>query len=189
MKRFNILIDNPPVACEVNGRNYRIQTDFKTAIAYIRLQTGDDDDEDKARFGLSMFYGDEIALDDIEGLLEYLEWFLRRGQERDDTERGSRAPTFDIMTDAGRIYAAFMQIYRINLRTARIHWWTFGELLEGLPKGTHLADVIELRGRKFETWMKPADRNELQRAKDRYRIGEAVDVMDNLFTALKGIAR
>ncbi len=188
MNRFNVLIDEPPVAVEVNGRLYHIHSDFKTVLAYLRLQAGGDDDEDKARFGLSLFYGDDIARDDIPELFEYMGYFIRRGADKEE-HRDTGAAVFDLMTDSGRVFAAFLQAYRINLRRASMHWWTFCELLEGLPKGTHLSDVIEIRGRKFEKWMKPADRNELQRAKDRYRIGEAVDVMDNLFTALKGIAR
>ncbi len=186
--RFNILLDEPPVSVEVNGRSYPVATDYRVALAYFRLLAGDDDDQDKALFGLGLFFGNMIAPDDVGELQKYIGYFLSRGDDQESQDKnGPRV--FDILEDSGRIYAAFYQIYKINLRKARIHWWVFCDLLEGLPKGTHLADVIELRGRKFEKWMKPADRNELQRAKDRYRLGPKTDVMDGVFNMLKGIAR
>lgn len=187
-QRYNPLIDTPPVTVSVNGRDYKISSDFRVTLAYLRLMKSDESNEEKVLFGLSLYYGDRIAPDDVAHLVEYIGYFIRRG-EAGETKESKAFPTFDILEDSGRIFAAFLQIYGINLRKVRMHWWVFSELLEGLPKGTHLADVIEIRGRKFEKWMKPADRNELQRVKDRYRIGEPTDIMDNLFTALKGIAR
>ena len=187
VSRYNVLLDEPPISVEVNGRCYPMATDFRVALAYFRLASGTDDEQDKALFGLQLFYGNMIAPDDVEELQRNIGAFLMRGIDREEDPTGPRV--FDILEDAGRIYAAFYQVYKINLRKARIHWWVFCELLEALPKGTHLADVIELRGRKFEKWMKPSDRNELQRAKDKYRIGPKVDLMESVFGMLKGIAR
>lgn len=184
---FNVLLDRPPETVEVNGRSYPVASDYRVALAYFRLMGGDDDDQDKALFSLSLFFGSEMAPDDIPELQKYIGWFLRRG--RDEEPQDKKARVFDMLEDSGRVFAAFYQIYKINLRTARVHWWVFCELLEGLPKGTHLSDVIEIRGKKFEKWMKPADRNELQQIKDRYRIGPKVSAMDALFSMLKGVAR
>lgn len=187
-RSFNVLLDEPPVSIEVNGRAYPVATDYRVALAYFRLMADDDmTDKDRALFGLGLFYGNMIAPDDVEELQKYISFFLSRGGDKEDGASGPRV--FDILEDSGRIYAAFYQIYKINLRKVKMHWWVFCDLLEGLPKGTHLADVIELRGRKFEKWMKPVDRNELQKAKDRYRLGPKTDVMEGVFNMLKGIAR
>jgi hypothetical protein len=185
--QFNILLDEPPEFCEVNGREYKVNTDFRVVLAYMRLMDGEDSEEDKAIYGMALFFGDMIAVGDLKGLSDWLRWYIKRGVERQEEER-KETPIFDIMMDSGRVYTAFLQTYKINLRKSKMHWWVFGELLEGLPKGTHLADVIELRGRKFETWMKAGDRNELQRAKNRYRIGAKTNPIVGLFDYLKGIS-
>lgn len=186
--KFNPLLDSLPGVCVVGEHTYTIATDYRIVLAYLRLMAGDDEDDDKAILGLSLFFGDQIARNDIQELLDYMQWYIRRGRKEEVNGNGP-ASTFDILEDSGRIYAAFLQTYKIDLRKAKLHWWIFGELLESLPRGTHLADVIDIRGRKFEKWMKPADKNELQRIKDQYRIGEKRDAMAPVFDMLRGIAR
>lgn len=173
----------------MNGHTYQVQSDFRTALGYIRL-LGDEEtsDEDKTLLGLSMFFGDHIDPLDVRGLAEFISWFVRRGKE---PERGveKRKRLFDIIADSGRIYAAFFQTYHINLRQVRMHWWIFGELLEGLPKSTHLSDVIEIRGRVPEKWMKPADKLALARMQDYYKLEDnPSEIMDGLFNSLLGIS-
>lgn len=182
---FNPLRDEPPTQCEVGGHMYHIDTDFRAVLDYIVFMDGDDSDEVKTVFGLQRFFGDEIYSEDVEGLTSYLKWYVNCGKE--PQKESGEAPVFDLLADSGRVWAAFMQVYGINLRNTKIHWWLFFELLEGLPKGTHLADVIEIRGRKFEKWMKPADRNELQRLKDHYAIGGKVDPIAGLAECLRGL--
>lgn len=189
-KQYNPLLDAPPETAEVNGRTYQIATDYRIALAYIRLQESDDmTDQEKAVMALSMFYGPKVQIEDMEALAEHLRWYLRKGKE-DEAQESSRAdPVFDIQVDAGRIFAAFVQIYRINLRKVRMHWWIFLELLDALPQGTHLADVIEIRQRPFRQGMSAAERNSLARMKDHFRIGNNRSPAEGLFASLLEAAR
>lgn len=194
-KRFNPLIDPPPETVEVNGREYRIEADYRKVLAYQRLlQDPEMDDQDKAVLGLALFYGDQVRREDVQDLLAYSQYFINRGQEpREDQDEAAprKERTFDILEDSGRIYAAFLQVYGINLRKAKIHWWIFWELLEGLPpEGTKLASVAEIRGRPYRKDMSPVERNELARLKGYYRIGDdAPDVITGLFDSLLGISQ
>ena len=193
-KRFNPLIDPPPETVEVNGREYRIEADYRKVLAYQRLlQDPEMDDQDKAVLGLALFYGDQVRREDVQDLLAYTQYFINRGQEprEGDDEAPRKERTFDILEDSGRIYAAFLQVYGINLRKAKIHFWIFWELLEGLPpEGTKLAAVAEIRGRQYRKEMSPAERNELARLKEFYRIGDdAPDVITGLFDSLLGISQ
>lgn len=189
-KQYNPLLDAPPETAEVNGRTYQVATDYRIALAYIRLQESDDmTDQDKAVMALSMFYGPQVQIEDMEALAEHLRWFLRRGKEEDAQEGSHGDPVFDIQVDAGRIFAAFLQAYRINLRKVRMHWWIFLELLDALPQGTHLADVIEIRQRPFRQGMSAAERNSLARMKDHYRIGIHRSPEEGLFASLLEAAR
>lgn len=192
-KQFNPLIDRTPESVTVNGRHYRIETDYRTVLAYMRLiQDQDTEDQDKTVLGLSLFYGDNINPEDIEDLAAYLRHFINRGteQQEDEAAGGTKPPkNFDLLADSGRIFAAFIQTYRINLRKASVHWWIFCELLEGLPdEGTKLAAVIDIRRREYSRHMTPAERNSLARLKEFYKIEEAPDVITGLFDSLLGIA-
>lgn len=190
---FNVLLDKPPEDVTVNGRTYTINADFRVVLAYLREMENEEHDEDeRSGIGLALFFGEEVYADDLEGLCEALKYFLACGEEIDEEEDDGRdikkPPVFDLLVDSGRIYSAFLQVYGVNLRQAKVHWWVFKELLDGLPGGTKLEQVIEIRRRPFEKGMKPAERNELQRMKDIYRIGEKRDVMSDLFTAISGVA-
>lgn len=188
-RRFDPIIDAPPETADVNGRAYRVNTDFRVVLAYARMM--DDEgtsDQDRAVLGLSLFFGEAIQAGDVEGLADFLRWFLKRGREgEEERERGERL--FDLLEDSGRVFSAFLQVYRINLKKVRMHYWTFCELLEGLPQGTHLADVIGIRARRVHPGMSASERNELARLKARYRIGgREADFMAGLFSSLRGIA-
>jgi hypothetical protein len=188
-QEFNTLLDTPPDTIQVGGREYQIETDFRAVLSYMRLARSDDNDREKAYWTMNIFFGEqEIEPENVLGLFEGLEWFIRRGDE--DKDDGSRKrPVFDILKDSNRIYAAFMQVYTINLRTVRIHWWVFMVLLEGLPKGTHLADVIELRSKKVEAWMKHDDISELKRIQSYYSLTKAIDPMASMGAFMGGLAR
>ena len=184
--KYNPILDTPPETCEVNGKEYRVNTDFRVVFAYLRLLAREDlETDDKTLLGLSLFFED-FPFQEAAEFITFLGWFINRGEPMEE-KKDKDPPVFDMMVDSGRILAAFLQTYRINLRTARIHWWIFQELLEGLPKGTHLAEVVEIRGKPFEKWMKSADRNALQKLKDHYRIEESADVMTGLFEGLRGL--
>lgn len=67
-----------------------------------------------------------------------------------DTEphRDSKGPkAFDLKQDGEFIYAAFRQAYGIDLLSelGRMDWREFSALLAGLPTGTRLSEIIEIR--------------------------------------------
>jgi hypothetical protein len=189
-KPFNVLLDKPPEDVWINGRQYKINTDFRVVLAYLREMENEGHTEDERNgIGLALFFGEEVRAGDLEDLAKALEFFITRGEAAEEEDEGpKRAPVFDFLTDSGRIYAAFLQVYGVNLRQVKVHWWVFKDLLDGLPSGTKLEQVIEIRRRPFEKGMKPAEKNELQRMKDIYRIGEKRDVLSDLFTAISGVA-
>lgn len=54
----------------------------------------------------------------------------------------------DMDIDADYIYAAFLQVYGIDLLEVDMHWHKFSALLGSLPQGTMLTDIIGYRGYK-----------------------------------------
>jgi hypothetical protein len=63
--------------------------------------------------------------------------------------RGGSVRAFDFNLDADLLYASFWQAYGINLRKQadRLSWWEFMALFQGLPKGTKMREVMEIRQR------------------------------------------
>ena len=67
-----------------------------------------------------------------------------------DTEpqRANKGPkAFDLKQDGEFVYAAFRQAYGIDLQAelGRMDWREFSALLAGLPTGTRLSEIIEIR--------------------------------------------
>lgn len=175
-KQFNVLIDSTPTSILAGAHEYEIKTDFRIVLAWLRVLESDDEESEKIAKTLSLFGIEEFYKEDLPELISQLNAFVVRGEDK-EKDKKKEEKMFDLLVDSGRIFAAFFQIYRINLSTARMHWWKFMELLEGLPTGTRLSEVVSIRARKIEKGMTPAQRNELQKAKDRYKIGETVDPM------------
>ena len=77
-------------------------------------------------------------------------FYLRGRADRQDTggkstSRARRVCDFD--QDAGAIYAAFYQAYKLSLTTVDfLHWWEFMALLENLPESTLFSQIMYYRG-------------------------------------------
>lgn len=199
--KFNPLIDTPPDEVEVAGQAYRIATDYRQALKYFRM-IADPEDDEKTRTAraLALFFGraprDPKA---FAGLVEALEWYLACGSPAPKRKPGQpeparEEPSFDLDEDGGRIYAAFLQAYQINLRKLTMHWWVFCALLEGLPRDTHLAEVIDIRTRELPTGTSAEAvkaKHRLMKAKERYALGKGKkksDPMTRFHEFLKGLA-
>lgn len=75
--------------------------------------------------------------------------------------KSSGEPVIDFEQDSPLIFSAFLQAYGINLYTDSLTWREFTELLQGIPRGTRLADRIEIRQREIP---EPTKHNAKERA-------------------------
>lgn len=103
----------------------------------------------------------------LESAWDGLLWYYRggRGPEAQEQEPEKERPgprrrqatprrVYDYEIDAERIYAAFRQIYNVDLQGAPLHWWAFRSMLLALPDsclmgqimGIRAADVSSLKG-------------------------------------------
>lgn len=92
------------------------------------------------------FYRDPIppleAPDAWESLLRF---FIFSEPPTGSGRGGAAAISFDYASDADYIMAAFLQAYRIDLTTERVHWWRFRALFRALPEDTLMAKIISWR--------------------------------------------
>lgn len=121
-----------------------IYADFRNMVRFeLILQDQGLSDAQKARLGLAQLFA-ELPPGGAEHAVSLLMWFYLGGKPPagDGADGPARRPerAYDFEQDSGRIYAAFLQAYGINLATvAFLHWWEFLALLEGLPESTAMA--------------------------------------------------
>lgn len=159
---MNLLIDDMPDT--VLG--VAVNTDFR---AMVQLEQLIHDPEisatEKVQLGLQLLYTNGMPHGGITEAWNGLLWFYRGGEdaepeaEEDRKKRPKQAPkkarrVYDFEQDAGRIYAAFRQVYGVDLQSTPLHWWAFRAMLFALPDsclqgkvmGYRAIDVSKLKG-------------------------------------------
>lgn len=155
--KYNILIDTPP---DTFG-GVKVKTDYRQVFEFFRIVSDEKkSDIEKAQEILNVFF-DELPKFDNDRLWEFIEYYISMGCK---TSAESSERLFDWDIDSGRVYAAFIQAYKIDLTKERMHWWTFRTLFDALPDGSKLMDIIKIRGMKRPTG------KDRESAKERMRI-------------------
>ena len=123
-----------PEYVEVEGKRYKINTDFRVAIECNRIAEDDSiGDLERALAIIYMLFGDEgiNKPDHYEKLLELAQKYLLCGNEFDSNS--NEKPDMDFIEDYGYIWASIMSDYNgLDIDKENIHWWKFNELLNGL---------------------------------------------------------
>ena len=162
---FNIILDELPV----KFADCDIKTDFRQALKFYRIIEAEELNEGEKTLCIleCLFNSKPPNTSDLWGFINY---YITGGEE--SPKESSDAKVFDFEQDSGRIHSAFMQVYRINLadEDLKMHWWEFLSLFQGLPSGTHLSNVIEIRSKEIPAKMNPKDKNKLMKAKEQYRL-------------------
>ena len=121
-----------PEYVEVNGRKYKINTDFRVAIKCNQI--AEDENIHDLKRGLAvictLFGKDSINhREDYEKLLELAKKYLLCGKEQ---EENNKEPDMDFVKDMDYIEASFMSDFHIDLEKEQMHWWKFINLMNGL---------------------------------------------------------
>lgn len=128
---------------EHNGISYGINTDYRLWLDLPeKLQRLNERDYDGY---ISLFADDipPISNETVEALIAF--YNPPRVLPNTEYESGHRAEVIDYIIDADYIYAGFMQAYGIDLVDAEMHWHKFLALVEGLPEGTVMTNIIQYR--------------------------------------------
>lgn len=168
---MNILMDKPPEQVEVDGKLYKINSDFRTSIQFeILMQKKEltekqkefanelcllDKEMDRETAELLAKYKDGLELyypeipNDINGAINAMLWFYECGKENIDKKKskksGSRKKIYDYNYDADYIYAAFFEQYHIDLAEQELHWWKFSALFSALSEDCMISKIITYR--------------------------------------------
>lgn len=171
---MNLLLDSLPHSIYINGKEYPIRWDHRTAILYEMMMLDEEvPAEEKPLFALRLFY--PVVPDDWQEALEGIQWFYRCGEEEWGTKKKrNRATTQDkvysFQYDAPYIYSAFLGQYHIDLSEINgLHWWKFKSLFQGLNEDSAISKIMGYRAIDLESVGKE-QKEFYRKMKEQYKI-------------------
>lgn len=160
-----------PEYVEVEGKRYKINTDFRVAIECNRIAEDDSiGNLERAMAIIYTLFGDEgiNTPDHYERLLELAQKYLVCGNELDNNVNDK--PDMDFIEDYGLIWASFMSDYNgLDLDKIEMHWWKFMDLMNGLSNSELGNCCVLNRIRNLRTF----DVSEIKDKKERDKILKA----------------
>ena len=160
-----------PEYVEVEGKRYKINTDFRVAIECNRIAEDDSiGNLERAMAVIYTLFGDEgiNTPDHYEKLLELAQKYLVCGNELDNNVNDK--PDMDFIEDYGLIWASFMSDYNgLDLDKTKMHWWKFMDLMNGLSNSEMGNCCVLNRIRNLRTF----DVSEIKDKKERDKILKA----------------
>lgn len=158
-----------PEYVEVNGKRYKINTDFRVAIRCNEIATDNTiNDFERALAVIYTLFGEEgiNSQGDYEKLLELAKKYLLCGNEYADV---NEEPDMDYIEDMNYIEASFMSDYHIDLENEKMHWWKFNKLMNGLSNSELGNCCVLNRIRNLRNF----DTKDIKDSKERRKIEEA----------------
>lgn len=153
---MNILVDRFPSKVKIDGKDYRLNTDFRVGL---KIMFAMQDDEltlqEKMIIMLRLLYK-EIPIN-IEKAVEYAVAFLNCNEQGKE-KSGSSIVLFSWEKDAKYIYSAIKQAHGIDLEVASIHWWKFRYMFLDLKPDCFFNRLVGVRDRKAKGKMDKADK-------------------------------
>lgn len=155
-----------PTKIEVNGRIYKINTDYKVALACFRaIEDNEISETERALAVITLLLGKDVKEEDYVKCLEKCAIYLRCGKEEND-DIGEA--DMDYIIDEVYIRTSIRQCYHIDLNKEKnIHWWEYNELIEGLTEETILNQRRELRNFDETKVEDIKERNKIRKAKNK----------------------
>ena len=154
------MIGTLPRSLEVNGKFYRIRSDFRDVLKIV-IAFGDPDLEDKRKgLYLPVHFVQGLrrnSKDDYEAAFKAALAFIDHNDKPEDT--GGKPPprVMDWEQDESIMFPAVNKVAGFEVRSARyVHWWTFMGYYMEISDGV-FAQVLNLRlkrakGKKLEKW-------------------------------------
>lgn len=136
------LQDKLPRGVTVRGRFYKLDTDFRSVLNFIDTLARDDLLPEAREYLALRCVMRRPPKHTAEVLLAVKQLMYPAAKKAPD-----KAKITDFEQDADLIRAAFLQVYGIDLYTAKLHWLEFSALLACLPEGNRYSDVLGIRAR------------------------------------------
>ena len=168
-------MNNYPEYVEIEGKKYKINTDFRYAIECNRIAEDENiGDYERALAVIYTLFGDEgiNTPDHYEKLLKLGLKYLSCGKE-EDVHITPQEKDMDYIQDMDYIEASFMSDYHIDLSGMEMHWWKFMNLMNGLSNSDMGNCCVLNRIRNIRNY----DVSEIKDPKERRKILDAQELV------------
>ncbi len=173
---MNILTDGLPDFLLIEGKKYKIRTDFRVWIKFGEIMSENIKGTDKLvkTIILCFEHGHGTALPSNPAvILDALINFYGGGdfQNKNAVNKSSDICAEKVLSfekDWGYIYAAFLSEYRIDLLTQNLHWLQFLALFSALSENSRIMKIISYRAANVEKLNDGPQKKFLRRMKRLY---------------------
>ena len=171
---------NYPSFVKVEGKYYKINTDFRVAIECQDIATDEKiGDYERALAIIYKLFGDDgiNTPEHYEKLLELATKYLSCGKEIKGNS--NEEPDMDFTQDMDYIEASFMSDYNIDLANIEMHWWKFHNLINGLSNSEMGNCCVLNRVRNLRTYdtkdiKDPKELEKIKKAKEQVALKKKV---------------
>lgn len=145
---MNILIDLLPKEVNIEGEDYKINSDFRTSILFeLLMQDKSITEEDKIIQALELYY--PILPKDLNKAIEGILWFYRCGKDEVENKNkgtGKSTNVYSYDYDDDYIYSAFLDQYGVDLQDVEyLHWWKFKAMFKALKEDNEIVKIMGYR--------------------------------------------
>lgn len=164
---MNILLDDLPH--QIDG--IPINSDYR-AMVLFELMLADPQVPPDQKIPLAISYLYQKPVRDLQRAVDGLLWFYRCGSpEEKSCGRGgkTRERAYDFEQDAPLIYAAFLQVYGIDLNSAPLHWWKFIALFSALPEACRISKIMGYRTMDLSE-LGGAEKKQYEKLQNKFRL-------------------
>ncbi|MCH5349197.1 MAG: bacteriophage Gp15 family protein [Oscillospiraceae bacterium] len=180
---ISVLKGTLPSAYEYDGRVYEMRTDFREWMKFELLLNDEDICMQDKIYQLKEIVFPEIP-EDIQ-LWDFIMWFYHCGNVREEsggknqTEK-SRSRFYSFEHDLEYIYAAFLEIYGIDIfDVPYLHWWKFIALFKSLHD-CMFTDIVGYRSEKITSKTPDYRKKFLNTVKKRYALPRSLSEQQKL---------
>ena len=151
---MNILIDKLPTKIE----GLELNTDFRTSILFeLLMQDKDISNEDKVALSINLYFNRQpSSYEEMDKMTRTIIWFYSCGNKKKELKKinqkeeivkkeKKRKQIYSFEQDDFLIYSAFMEQYGIDLTEAKLHWWKFKAMFDGLNDNILFSKVMGYR--------------------------------------------
>jgi len=170
---MNILIDLLPKEIEIEGIEYKINSDFRNSMLFELMMSDNKlDDNQKIEQALKLYYPN--IPQNIDLAVDQLLWFYRCGKDvvkSSGSGKGKSAQIYDFNFDDDYIYSAFLDQYNIDLQDIEnLHWWKFKAMFKSLREDNEIVKIMGYRSMDLNKIKDKEEKAHYKKMKDLYKI-------------------
>lgn len=189
--RANLLIDSLPDTVEVDGREFSINSDFRTSVLFELLIYDDEvKPENKVAQIFDLYFDGNPNVprtkETIDAILAFYRCERRENRAAKRlarrTDGGSPARRiYDFEHDDAYIYAAFLSEYGIDLNSIEyLHWWKFSALFSALSDEQKICKIMGYRAADLSKIKNKQEKERMTRLKVIYALPNAASKEDKI---------